>query len=179
MASPSSSSIAGATPFELLGLPARYDLDTQVIERAFFDRSKEWHADKFASAPASERVAALSRSRALNDAYAIVKKPVPRAECLLAQAGVTIGDHEQLDPTFLMEILELREELAEATAAKQAARVAELERAMRRRRDAAIAQLGPQFVAGDLAAIKRTLIVLRYLERYLEACTTDEDDDSL
>ena len=51
--------------FELLGLPVRFDLDTQVIERAFFDRSKELHPDRYAQAPAAERVAALSKSRAL------------------------------------------------------------------------------------------------------------------
>ena len=55
--------------FGLLGLPAQFDLDPSVIERAFFDRSKELHPDRFANAPAAERVAALSRSRALNDAY--------------------------------------------------------------------------------------------------------------
>ena len=62
--------------FGLLGLPAQFDLDPPVIESAFFDRSKELHPDRFASAPASERVAALSRSRALNDAYQTLKKPV-------------------------------------------------------------------------------------------------------
>ena len=63
-------------------------------------------------------MAALSRSRALNDAYQTLKKPVARAEYLLERAGVTIGDNERLDPAFLMEILELREELAEARVAK-------------------------------------------------------------
>jgi molecular chaperone HscB len=66
--------------FGLLGLPAQYDLDPQVIEAAFFERSKAVHADRFATAPAAERVAALSQSRALNDAYQVLKKPVSRAE---------------------------------------------------------------------------------------------------
>src|SRR5215813_14151595 len=127
--------------FGLLGLPAQLDLDPQAIERAFFDRSKELHPDRFASAPAAERVAALSRSRALNDAYQTVKKPVPRAEYLLARAGVSIGDNEQLDPAFLMEILELREELAEARAAGDVALVEKLQRAMQARRAEALGAL--------------------------------------
>src|SRR5580692_2686750 len=98
--------------FDLLGLPERFDLDAAAIESAFFAKSRELHPDRFVSAPADERVVALSRSRALNDAYQTVKKPVARAEYLLARAGVTIGDNERLDPSFLMEILELREELA-------------------------------------------------------------------
>ena len=159
-------------------MPAQFDLDPQVIERAFFDRSKELHPDRFASAPASERVAALSRSRALNDAYQTLKKPVARAEYLLARAGVDIGDNEKLDPAFLMEILELREELAEARVAKRLPDVARLQRAMAERRAAAVARLQPLFVSNDLPAIKEQLILLRYLDRYLEECDAalDEED---
>jgi molecular chaperone HscB len=164
-------------PFTLLGLDARYDLDPAVIERAFFEKTKELHPDRHAGRPASERVAALARSRALNDAYQVVKKPVARAELLLEQAGVTIGDNEQLDPGFLMEVLELREELAEARAAGKLDEVARHERAMKDRRATAVAALGPLFERRDLAAIKRTLIVLRYLDRYLEECAAALDEE--
>jgi len=165
-------------PFVLLGLDPRYDLDPTVIERAFFEKTKELHPDRHAAAPASERVAVLARSRALNDAYQVVKKPVARAEFLLEQAGVTIGDNEQLDPEFLMEILELREELAEARVAGKLDVVAAKERAMKDRRTQAVGALGPLFERRDLAGIKRTLIVLRYLDRYLEECAAalDEED---
>ncbi len=164
--------------FGLLGLPPQFDLDPQVIERAFHDKSRDVHPDRFASAPAAERVAALSRSRALNDAYKMLKNPVARAEYLLAQAGVTIGANEKLDPAFLMEILELREELAEARAAQKLPEVSRLQRAMADRRKAAVAKLPALFSQGDLAAIKEQLILLRYLDRYLEECDAalDEED---
>jgi molecular chaperone HscB len=164
-------------PFAVLGLDARYDLDPAVIERAFFEKTRALHPDQHATAPAAERVAVLARSRALNDAYQIVKRPVARAEQLLERAGVTIGDNEQLDPEFLMEILELREELAEARVANRLADVARLERAMKDRRDAAVARLAPMFAAADLVGIKRTLIVLRYLDRYLEECSQVLEQD--
>jgi len=165
--------------FELLGLPAQFDLDPQVIERAFLDRSKELHPDRFATAPAAERVAALSRSRALNDAYQTLKKPVPRAEYLLARAGVTIGDNERVAPELLMEILELREELADARAAKRAAEIERLQRAMKQRRDAAVERLAGLFARGDLGELKAQLVQLRYLDRYLDECDSalDEDED--
>jgi molecular chaperone HscB len=147
--------------FELLGLPARYDLDVQVIERAFFERCKETHPDRFAAAPAAERVAALSRSRALNDAYQVVKNPIARAEYLLSRAGVTIGDNERVEPELLMEVLELREELAEARVARQLPRIESLRAAMAGRRDSAVGKLNGLFTTGDLAELKRQLIVLR------------------
>lgn len=171
-----SSTGGGDDPFALLGLPAAYDVDPAALERAFFERSKAVHPDRVAGAPAAERVAALSRSRALNDAYQLIKKPVSRAEYLLARAGVTIGDNERLDPAFLMEILELREELAEARAAGNLDRVDELQRAMQARRAEALGALPALFAGGDLAAIKHRLIVLRYIHRYLEECDAALDE---
>jgi molecular chaperone HscB len=163
--------------FRLLGLPEQYDLDPKRIEDAFFERSKELHPDRFAAAPASERVAALARSRALNDAYQVLKKPVARAEYLLARAGLSIGDNERVEPELLMEILELREELAEARVAKQTARVQELHDRMAARRAAAVAALAPLFDRQELPEIKKQLIVLRYLDRYLEECDAALDED--
>jgi molecular chaperone HscB len=176
--------MAAPDAFALLGLPARFDLAPAVIERAFFEQSRAHHADRFATAPAAERVAALSRSRALNDAYAIVKKPAPRAEYLLARHGVTIGANEALAPGFLMEILELREELAEARHAGRLAEVERLGAAMTARRTAALEALAPLFAKvedGDsslLPKIKEQLIALRYLDRYLEECAIALDPDS-
>lgn len=164
-------------PFALLGLTPGYDVDPAALERAFFERSKALHPDRVAGAPAAERVAALSRARALNDAYQLVKKPVSRAEYLLARAGVTIGDNERLEPAFLMEILELREELAEARVAGELARVEQLQGAMKARRAEALGALPALFAAEDLAAIKHRLIVLRYIHRYLEECDAALDED--
>jgi len=161
--------------FGLLGLPAQFDLDPSVIEQAFFERSKETHPDKFAAARAAERVAALSRSRAVNDAYKPLKNPVARAEYLLARAGVTIGSNEQVEPELLMEILELREELAENK--KNAAVVHRLQAEMHKRRDAAVGALPGLFVREDLPEIKKQLIVLRYLDRYLEECDAALDEE--
>jgi molecular chaperone HscB len=169
-------SSSNSDAFGLLGLPARFDLDPQLIERAFFDRTKELHPDRFASAPAAERVAALARATALNDAYKTLKKPIARAEYLLARAGVKIGDNERLDPTFLMEILELREELAEARAAGRTSDIERLCAAMQARRKTAVDALPALFERSDLAGIKEQLILLRYIERYLEECDAALDE---
>jgi molecular chaperone HscB len=163
--------------FGLLGLPARFDLDPSVIEAAFFERSKELHPDRFASAPAAERVVALSRARALNDAYKLLKNPITRAEHLLARAGVTIGDNEQLPPETLLELMEQREELAEACAARQAAEIERLRAAMAARRAAAVNAMPALFERAHLAPIKNLLMSVRYMDRYLEQCDAVLDED--
>jgi molecular chaperone HscB len=163
--------------FELLGLPARFDLDPQVIESAYFDRSKTLHPDRFATAPAAERVAALSKARALNDAYLILKKPVGRAEYLLERAGVTIGENERIDPAQIMEVLEAREELAHARHGKDLAKVEALQGQMQQRRQQELDALERAFAANDPAAAKGILIALRYIDRYLEECDAALDED--
>jgi len=167
----------GGDPFALFGLAPAYEVDLAALERAFFERSKALHPDRVAAAPAAERVAALSRSRALNDAYQLIKKPIARAEYLLERAGVTIGDNERLDPTFLMEVLELREELAAARAAGATTLVATLQGAMQARRSQALGALPALFAASDFAAVKDRLILLRYINRYLEECDAALDED--
>jgi molecular chaperone HscB len=163
--------------FALLGLPAQYDLDPQVIEAAFFERSKQVHADKFATAPAAERVAALSKSRALNDAYQVLKKPVSRAEYLLELAGVTIGDNERIDADTIMSVMAAREELAEARVAGDTAKLEALQADMRTRRTQALAELPGLFAGSDMVGVKRVLIALRYIDRYLEECDAALDED--
>ena len=177
MASPSSSD-ASLDAFGLLGLAPRFDVDPAQLERAYFERSKELHPDRFATAPANERVAALSRARALNDAYQVLKRDVARAEYLLRREGITIGDNERIDPALVMELLEEREELAEARQAGQTAKLEQLCASMQGRREAALDRVRQLFVGGgDRAEIKQQLILLRYIERYLEECESALDQD--
>lgn len=169
---------AGSTPdpFALLGLAPRFDLDLAELERSYHEQSKLVHPDRFATAPAAERVVALARARALNDAYQLLRKPTSRAEHLLARAGQAIGDREQLEPAFLMEILELREALAEATARAELPEVARLQGEMAARRKALLAELVTTATASAWPQAKRVLIALRYVDRYLEACDVALDD---
>ncbi len=174
-------------PFAQLGLAPRYDVDPDTLERAFFERSKELHPDRFAAAPAAERVAALSKARALNDAYALLRRDTSRAEHLLAREGVTIGDNERIDPELVMALLDEREQLAEARQQGELREVERLAAAMRARRREALEQVAALFRAAEgqvgdargeqLAQIKRQLILLRYVDRYLEECDAALDED--
>jgi molecular chaperone HscB len=178
--------------FQILGLPERFAIDPAELERAYHERARELHPDRFAQAPAGERVVALNRSMSLNEAYKALKKPQSRGEYLLARAGLSIGGNERLDPRFLMEILELREELAAAVQAGQTDRVARLGASMKARQRATLDSLGPLFAraeaataSGDgdaraaaLAEIKTALILLRYVARYLEESEAAQDEDA-
>jgi len=169
--------------FELFDLEQTFALDIDELERRYLERSKVVHPDRFVTAATARRVAALQESMQLNEAYKILRKPVPRAEYLLAQNGLTIGHNEQLEPGFLMRVLQAREELSEAKAAGDTTALARLEDEMTERRGEVVDGLADKWTAFEasrdaavLESIKRELILLRYLDRYLEQFE-DEDED--
>ena len=60
----------------------------------------------------------------INQAYKTVSVPARRAEHLLAERGVDVGEQTSaLDSAFLMEMMELREEIDERIAAKDEAKL--------------------------------------------------------
>ncbi|MGU3845969.1 Fe-S protein assembly co-chaperone HscB, partial [Vibrio diabolicus] len=62
-----------------------------------------------------DRLMAVQKAAQINDAYQVLKNPISRAEYILAEQGVEIRGEQQTmqDPMFLMEQMELREELEE------------------------------------------------------------------
>lgn len=168
----------------MFGLRPTFAIDLAELEARYLERSRLVHPDRHAAAPAAERVAALQQSMTLNQAYQALRRPISRAEYLLARYGVTIEANTPLDASFLMDVLEEREELAEAKVARDRSRLAVLERKMTARQDQALAAIATAFAAveaggadeGALATIKTQLILLRYVSRYLEEFD-DEDDE--
>ncbi|EGT4256399.1 co-chaperone HscB [Citrobacter amalonaticus] len=111
--------------FTLFGLPIRYQLDTQALSLRFQDLQRQYHPDKFASGTQAEQLAAVSRSATINQAWHTLRNPLTRAEYLLSLHGFDLSNeqHTVRDTAFLMEQLELREELDEIEQAKDEARL--------------------------------------------------------
>ena len=99
-------------PFSTLGLPPSFDLDARTIAERKLALSRALHPDRYVGRPAGERRAALSRALEVNEAARCLANPITRAEALLAKWG---DENHETPPgpsqMFLMEILELREEL--------------------------------------------------------------------
>ncbi|MCW5730716.1 MAG: Fe-S protein assembly co-chaperone HscB [Alphaproteobacteria bacterium] len=108
--------------FTRLNLPARFDLQMADIERQYFGLQRYFHPDRFAAKPARERALSSQHATDLNEAYAVVKDPLRRAEYLLVLKGRPVqGDACSTisDPRVLLEAMEMREELAEAQSATE------------------------------------------------------------
>lgn len=99
--------------FELFGLPVQFQLDGSLLSSQFRELQKRFHPDNFATASERDRLMAVQKAAQINDAYQILKHPISRAEYILAENGTEIRGEQQTmqDPMFLMEQMELREEL--------------------------------------------------------------------
>lgn len=104
---------------------ARYQLDTQALSLRFQDLQRQYHPDKFASGSQAEQLAAVQQSATINQAWQTLRHPLMRAEYLLSLHGFDLASeqHTVRDTAFLMEQLELREELDEIEQAKDEARL--------------------------------------------------------
>jgi DnaJ-domain-containing protein 1 len=165
-------------PFETLGLPARFELASTTIERAYLSRIAALHpdlADAGGETGDQDRLAA-----ALNDAKATLLDDEQRAESLLAVlGGPGKGEDKSLPPGFLMGMMEIRESveadlLADAAGARTRWRAWANERASEHR-----AALGERFRAPivPLKEIRTILNQWRYLARLLEQLDATSERD--
>lgn len=99
--------------FELFGLPTQFQLDGSLLSSQFRELQKRFHPDNFATASERDRLMSVQKTAEINDANQVLKSPITRAEYLLSLNGVELRGEQQTlqDPMFLMEQLELREEL--------------------------------------------------------------------
>lgn len=99
--------------FELFGLPIQFQLDGSLLSSQFRELQKRFHPDNFATASERDRLMSVQKTAEINDANQVLKSPITRAEYLLSLNGVELRGEQQTlqDPMFLMEQLELREEL--------------------------------------------------------------------
>ena len=171
--------------FEVLGLPRKYHLDAADLEQRYLALQKETHPDRFAKALPRERMEAVVRNTELNDAYKILKNDIKRAEYILKLEGVDIGEEKPqpttgatkqlvVDPKLLMEIMELRESLAEARSDGDETKVEVLTRDVVERRASAMKIVDEGFTAYEtgnkkvLDGIARALVSLRYYARFMD-----------
>lgn len=105
--------------FELFGLPVNFDIDTQQLSERYRDLQRTVHPDRFANASDRERRLSVEKAAQINEAFQILKSPLNRARYILQLRGVDFDSERDthFDPMFLMEQIELREELAEVKSA--------------------------------------------------------------
>jgi molecular chaperone HscB len=130
--------------FELFGLARAYALDAEALERSYREIQSKVHPDRFAHAGDAERRASLQWTTRVNEAYRTLKDPAQRAKHLLDLQGVDVAfeTSTQMPAEFLMQQLDLREELDRAAGKKDPALLDELRSRLTDQRKAIQRQIG-------------------------------------
>ncbi len=172
-------------PFDTLGLPPRLDLDPKELEARYRDLQRTLHPDKYVHAQASERRASLSRAVSVNEAYRTLKDELRRAEALFVRLGGVLEEHGGgQDPELLMEVMELREKLAEAKGERDLDAIASLARDVSAAEGVVRSALAQSFEelattpsdASQLRKASASLSRLRYYRRFQEEVAQLEED---
>lgn len=166
------------SPFAVLGLPARFALDAATLEARVRDLQRALHPDKHAQGTPAERRASLSRAVSVNEAYRALRDELTRGAALLRMRGRDVKETGgAVDPAFLMEIMELRETLGEARAARAIDRVRRLaDEVSASLRASSVALAEALDVTHDLARAEGELARMRYYRRFLDEVALAEED---
>lgn len=98
--------------FKVFNLDEKFDIDTKELRDKYRKMQSYLHPDKFSNSSDEEKEISVNYSSLVNKAYSSLQVPLKRAEHLLELKGDKLGEEQTVDdPEFLMEMMELNEEL--------------------------------------------------------------------
>ncbi|KAH8073235.1 hypothetical protein JL721_3222 [Aureococcus anophagefferens] len=147
--------------FALFGVAAHFDVDGAALDAGLRQLQHRLHPDRFASAPEAQKLLADAASARVNDALAVLRDPLRRADYArsLATGDLVLDDETRQAPgALLLAVMEAREAVDDAASLEDLAVVA-AERRRRRRGDGRAAEaLG----AGDLESAAERIVELNF-----------------
>lgn len=101
--------------FELFEIPVQLSVDKARIRKTYFELSRRHHPDYFIQQNEGAQQQALEQSSLINKAYKTFNNQNETIKYVLELKGL-LAENEKynLPPDFLMEMMELNEEVAEA-----------------------------------------------------------------
>ena len=97
--------------YDAFGLEPALSLDAEELKKRFYERSRQWHPDRFSRASSAEQEKALEMTAVLNDAFRTLRDPIARAEYFLKEKGIELS--KEAPPELLEEVFELNMALEE------------------------------------------------------------------
>ncbi len=162
--------------FELFQLPICLTLDAKEVKKRYLKIGREFHPDRYAQASPAEQEKAMQLTSLANTAYATLKNPDKRMGYLLTLMGVMEeGEKYQLPPDFLMEVMEVNEDLMELEMEDDPSGLAAIQKTVNAFEDEMLAELTPYLThhfkkedVAELNVLKEHFFKHRYLLRIKE-----------
>jgi molecular chaperone HscB len=96
--------------FDLYEIPVSFIPDPAAVKKKFYELSRKYHPDFYGQAGEAEQAEALEKSSQVNQAFKILSNPEAVIKYVLQLKGLLEEEEKyQLDPEFLMEMMELNE----------------------------------------------------------------------
>ncbi len=152
--------------FELFDLPVSFKVDKGKLAQKYFELQKKYHPDFFAQGTEHEQEEALEISSQLNKALKILKNEDETIKYVLQLKGLLEEEEKyQLPPAFLMEMMELNEELTENSAQQ----ISNIEKELYTRVEPIISNYDDARTGTpDLLKVKEYYYKKKYLQRILD-----------
>jgi len=171
-------SAADTSFFELFQIEPSVDIHLPSLEATYHRLSLKLHPDCNTHADLKTRLHSLEQTAQLNRAYATLSNPQRRALYLLKIYGINLEDSQnplQAPLSFLNHMLELREQLQQASLSRQTDKLENLERfateAMEKKLELGCQCLRDGLGHGPPEKLQQAalhLVCVRYWQRFLE-----------
>lgn len=168
--------------FSLFALPPRFAIDADALERAYKDVQAKVHPDRFVAAPAAERRVAMQWATRVNEAYTALRSPLRRAAylCELRGAPIEAESNTAMPREFMLQQMQWREALDEATHPVDVVRIDGLRAELERHRSMVAAQVAAAIDESNDMPLAATLVrQWMFIERFaddVERATHAADD---
>ena len=154
--------------FRLFGLPQRFALDLDDLDRRWKALQRQVHPDRFAAQGAAAQRVAMQWSVRVNEAYNRLRQPLKRAAycCELRGAAIEAESNTTMPAAFMLQQMEWREALDEAATESE---LDILYQQTRQARQAGLDRLADLLdVQGDAPAAAQQVRALMFVDRFAD-----------
>ena len=100
--------------FELFGFDIAPVIDKSLLSKKYLQLQKQYHPDNYSLSEEYEQIQSLEISSLINKAFAVFKDDLQTVGYFLEIMGlITTDEKYQLPPAFLMEMMEVNEQIDE------------------------------------------------------------------
>lgn len=158
--------------FRMFDLPLTYSLDQAALSARYRELQKIYHPDRYAGKGAQDIRVAVQKASHVNQAFDVLKSPVSRARYLLELAGIDVDIERQItsDSGFLMQQMELREQLQEIAELAGSDSVARLDTLAEQARDifsVLETRFAGDYASGDYNDAAQTVAKMQFFAKLL------------
>lgn len=164
--------------FELYDVPVSFVTDKQQVKQKFYELSRKYHPDFFTQENEFQQDEVLEISSQVNKAYKVFQNKNETIKYVLQLKGLLEEEEKyQLPADFLMEMMELNEQLTEAKMEEDPATLSALKKTIERQEDEIYQPVKSiiegyeegKTTNGELLKVKEYYFKKKYLNRILAA----------